>query len=132
MRRMLAIALPLTALVLGLASDAEAKLCVRIDAPSAVRVGSTFTVRVTTLLPTWEGHRLVDLEPERASIRLRLTVLGPGGTYREVRLRPTKAPAVWSTRLRLSRRGFWLLTVSGWERAPRECAPPERIRAGSR
>lgn len=132
MCRIVATTVPLVALLLSLAPDAEAKLCVRIDAPRTVRVGTAFTVRVTTLLPTWEGHRLVDLEPERASIRLRLTVLGPGGTYREVRVRRTRAPAVWSTRLRLSRRGFWLLTVSGWERAPRACAPPERIRVGSR
>ena len=120
----------LGALLLVHAPAAEAKLCVRVDAPRAARTGEVVTVRVTTLLPTtWEGTRPVGLRPVRAyPTRLRLAISGPGGTYREVRLRLTDDPAVLTARLRLRQAGRWTLRVAGWEHAPHLCAPPLHIR----
>jgi hypothetical protein len=128
MRRALVTLIALVGITLALASPAMAKLCVRIDAPTRGQVGSPVVVRVTTLLPTWSGSRLVDLRPTFASGRLRLTVQSSLGAYRELRLRRTADAAVWKATLRFQRSGLWLLTVAGWESAPRECAPPARIR----
>jgi hypothetical protein len=119
----------LGALFLLHAPAADAKLCFRIDAPPGARTGATVNVRVTTLEPTtWDGTRPVGLRPARASIRLKLFVSGPRGIRREVGLRRTKDPAVWTTRLRLEQPGRWTLTIVGWEYAPRGCAPAARIR----
>jgi hypothetical protein len=128
MARILVTAVALGAVALGFAATAQAKLCVSIDAPRTVRQGAVFAVRVTTLLPTWEEGKLVELAPTPAAIRLRVTLLGPGGVWREARLRRTSNPAVWTARLRLGLRGHWVLQVSGWESAPRTCAAPARIR----
>jgi hypothetical protein len=132
--RWILIATLLGALLLAHAPVAEAKLCVRIDAPRTAGAGERVTVRVTTLLPTsWDGTRPVGLRPARAHPgRLRLSVTGPGGVYREVRLRLTDDPAVVSTRLRLDQAGRWTLRVAGWEYAPRACAPAARIRVSRR
>ena len=123
-------ALAVLAALLVYVPEAEAKLCVRIDATRVAHVGDVVTVRVTTLLPTsWEGTRPVGLQPTRAyPTRLRLSVSGPDGTYRQVRLRLTKDPAVVSAQIRLEQAGRWTLRVAGWERAPHLCAPPLRIR----
>lgn len=108
---------------------AEAKLCVRIHAPREAPSGAVVTVRVTTLEPTtWEGNEPVGLTPARASTRLRLTLAGPRGAFREARLRRTKDPTVWTASLELGRAGLWTLTVVGWEHAPQACAPPARVR----
>jgi hypothetical protein len=119
----------LVVLLLIEAPVAQAKLCVRIDAPREARAGSAVTVLVTTLEPTtWDGRKPVGLTPANASTKLRLSLAGPRGAFREVRLRRTKDPAVWTTKLRLARPGLWTLTIAGWEYAPRACAPPARIR----
>ena len=116
-------------IALGLAPAAEAKVCVRIDAPRTVRVGSTFTASLTTMLPTWSGSRVVDLEPVELTGRpLRLTLRGPDGVIREIRLRRTREAAVWKARLRLAEPGMWRLSASGWEYAPRSCAPSVAVR----
>ena len=128
MQRVTVTVIALVALSLAFASSATAKLCIQIDAPSSAHVRSPVVVRVTTLLPTWSGGRLVDLRPTSGGIRLRLVIRSADGAYREVRLRGSADAAVWKATLRFQRSGLWLLTVSGWESAPRSCAPPVRIR----
>jgi len=116
------------ALVVAQPPKAEAKLCVSIDAPRVVRVGTRVTVRVTALQPgTWIGLKPVDVEPARMPPRRRLVLQGPGGERREAVLRRTPDPAVAAARFRLDRPGRWTLSVTGWEYAPRACAPRARI-----
>ena len=126
--RLFVIAALVGTFLLAAAPAAEAKLCVQIDAPRTARTGGSVTVRVTTMSPTWEGNTVVHLTPEPTSLRLRLSVRGPRGDVREVPLRRTRNPAVWSARLALASRGIWTLSVFGWEYAPRTCAPPWRMR----
>ena len=126
--RLVALSLVAGALMLAVAPAAEAKLCVGIVAPRTARAGDAVTIRVATFLPTWVGRTVVEREPARATFALRLILRGPEGAYRDVRLRPTPDPVLWSTRVRLRRPGTWTLGVSGWEHAPRSCAPPVRLR----
>jgi hypothetical protein len=115
-------------LALAATPTAHAKLCVAIEAPREARAGSVIVARVTTFTPSWDGRRIVDRQPERATFALRLTVRGPQGSYRELRLRRTRNPVIWRANVPLTSPGSWVLRVAGWERAPRACAPPARIR----
>jgi hypothetical protein len=114
-------------LALAATPTADAKLCVAIEAPREARAGSVIVARVTTFTPSWDGRRIVDRRPVRATFALRLTVRGPQG-YRELRLRRTRNPVIWRANVPLVSPGDWELRVAGWERAPRACAPPARIR----
>jgi hypothetical protein len=115
-------------LALSATPTAHAKLCVAIEAPREARAGSVIVARVTTFTPSWDGLRIVDRRPERATFALRLTVRGPQGSYRELWLRRTRNPMIWRGKVKLSSPGHWELRAAGWERAPRACAPPVRIR----
>jgi hypothetical protein len=109
---------------------AEAKTCVRIAAPATVLSGEPTSVTVTTLMPSaWVGGRPVGLRPEPSTMALRLVLEGPGGQYREAKLRRV-APRASKARasIRMAARGVWKLSVLGWAYAPRACAPPRQVR----
>src|SRR5688572_17730451 len=125
---MLAVAAVSAALVLP--AVAEAKLWVRISAPTTVARGKPVQLSVTTLLPTsWaSGLRPIGLRPFPARVGIRLVVLGPYA-YREVVLRRNVTrPSVSSGTIRLGRVGRWRLSVMGWDFAPPACAPKRFIR----
>lgn len=124
MKLRLALLVSLSALTF--APAAEAKLCVRIAAPRTALAGQVVTVRVTTLLPTWQNGRLVGVQPVGFSGRLlQLELRGPA--WDTLRLRRSSRPAVWLAQIVFAHRGVWMLYVAGWESAPRECAPEARV-----
>jgi hypothetical protein len=85
---------------------AEAKLCVRIKAPTTASRGEALRVSVTTLEPTWESGRLVSVRPLATAVRLRLALVGPKGEYRTIVLRRIASrPSVARATIRLANFG---------------------------
>lgn len=126
MKLRLALVLPL--LALAFAPAAEAKSCVRIAAPRTAESGRAVTVRVTTLLPTWENGRLKRVRPMPSPLgSLRVDLRDPSGRHETISLHRAQDQAVWVAILVFPRAGTWTLSVPGWESAPRECAPDARV-----
>jgi hypothetical protein len=114
----------------GVVESAQAKSCVRIAAPATVLTGKPMSVTVTTLMPSgWVDGRPVGLRPEPSTVALRLVLEGPGGQYREVKLRRlTPRASKARATIRMAARGVWKLSVLGWAYAPQACAPPRHVR----
>ena len=117
-------------LSLALAPAADAKSCIRIQAPASAERGDTIRVVVRVYLPTWRNGKVVGLKPLPSwAGRIELTVTAPGGSVR--RIRTTGAEdGVGVARIALPAVGRWKFAAVGWEYAPPTCAPPRFVRVG--